>query len=31
MGFAMGAIQAAEWVLGKKGVFLMDDYLKDQF
>lgn len=27
-GFAMGAIKAAEWVQGKKGVFTMDDFLK---
>lgn len=26
-GFAQGAIQVAEWVLGKKGVLSMDDYL----
>jgi 4-hydroxy-tetrahydrodipicolinate reductase len=27
-GFAVGAVSAAEWVLGKKGVFGMDDLLK---
>ncbi len=27
-GFAVGAITAAEWVIGKKGVFGMDDLLK---
>jgi 4-hydroxy-tetrahydrodipicolinate reductase len=26
-GFAQGAIQVAEWILGKKGVLSMDDYL----
>lgn len=26
-GFAIGAIQVAEWILGKKGVLSMDDYL----
>jgi len=26
-GFAMGAIQVAEWIMGKKGVLSMDDYL----
>ena len=26
-GFALGAIQVAEWILGKKGVLSMDDYL----
>ncbi len=31
MGFATGAVQAAEWVLGKKGVYLMEDFLRDQF
>lgn len=28
-GFAKGAVLAAEWVMGKKGVFTMDDLLKD--
>lgn len=27
-GFALGAVLAAEFLLGKKGVFTMDDYLK---
>ena len=26
-GFAMGAIVAAEWILGKKGIFSMKDVL----
>ena len=26
-GFALGAIQVAEWILGQKGVLAMDDYL----
>ncbi|MDA0315349.1 MAG: 4-hydroxy-tetrahydrodipicolinate reductase [Bacteroidetes bacterium] len=26
-GFALGAIQVAEWILGKKGVLSIDDYL----
>jgi 4-hydroxy-tetrahydrodipicolinate reductase len=26
-GFALGAIQVSEWILGKKGVLSMDDYL----
>ena len=26
-GFAMGAIIAAEWIIGKKGVFSMKDVL----
>jgi 4-hydroxy-tetrahydrodipicolinate reductase len=26
-GFAIGALQVAEWILGKKGVLSMDDYL----
>lgn len=29
-GFALGAILAAEWILGKKGVFSMKDVLKIQ-
>jgi len=27
-GFALGAVIAAEWIVGKKGVFKMDDVLK---
>ena len=27
-GFALGAIIAAEWIIGKQGVFSMDDVLK---
>jgi 4-hydroxy-tetrahydrodipicolinate reductase len=27
-GFAMGAIIAADWIIGKKGVFSMKDVLK---
>ncbi|MEM7187951.1 MAG: dihydrodipicolinate reductase C-terminal domain-containing protein, partial [Bacteroidota bacterium] len=27
-GFAMGALLAAEWLIGKKGVFTMDDVLQ---
>jgi len=27
-GFALGAIKAAEWLKGKKGVFTMEDFLK---
>jgi 4-hydroxy-tetrahydrodipicolinate reductase len=27
-GFATGAVHAAEWLHGKKGVFTMDDMLK---
>jgi len=27
-GFALGAVLAAEWIVGKKGVFTMDDYLR---
>jgi len=27
-GFALGAVLAAEWLAGKKGVFTMDDFLK---
>ena len=26
-GFALGAVQVAEWILGKKGVLSMDDFL----
>jgi len=28
-GFALGAIYAAEWIIGKQGLFTMDDLLKD--
>ena len=28
-GFAMGALYAAEWVIGKTGVFTMDDLMND--
>lgn len=28
-GFALGAIYAAEWIVGKRGLFTMDDLLKD--
>jgi 4-hydroxy-tetrahydrodipicolinate reductase len=31
MGFAQGAVLAAEWLMGKTGVFTMEDLLKDQF
>jgi 4-hydroxy-tetrahydrodipicolinate reductase len=27
VGFASGAVDAAEWLIGKKGVFSMDDLL----
>jgi 4-hydroxy-tetrahydrodipicolinate reductase len=27
-GFAVGAVLVAEWIVGKKGVFSMDDFLK---
>lgn len=27
-GFALGALVAAEWIIGKKGIFCMDDVLK---
>ena len=30
-GFALGAILAAEWVIGRKGVFSMDDLLDDNY
>ena len=30
-GFALGAIRAGEWLMGKKGVFSMEDFLEDQF
>ena len=29
VGFANGAIQAAEWIKGKKGVFTIDDMMND--
>jgi len=29
-GFAMGAIVAAKWIIGKKGIFSMNDVLKTQ-
>jgi 4-hydroxy-tetrahydrodipicolinate reductase len=29
LGFAMGALAAAEWIQGKQGFFTMDDLLKD--
>lgn len=28
MGFALGAVKSAEWLLNKKGVFTIQDYLK---
>ncbi|HPI10179.1 MAG TPA: 4-hydroxy-tetrahydrodipicolinate reductase [Catalimonadaceae bacterium] len=31
MGFADGAVRAGEWLLGKKGIHSMDDFLKDRF
>jgi dihydrodipicolinate reductase len=31
MGFADGAVRAGEWLLGKKGIYTMDDFLKDRF
>ena len=27
-GFALGAVLAAEWILGKKGIYKMQDVLK---
>jgi len=27
-GFARGAIRAAEWIVGKKGIFTMDDFMQ---
>lgn len=30
-GFALGAVIAAEWIVGKKGVFLMKDVLENNF
>jgi 4-hydroxy-tetrahydrodipicolinate reductase len=31
LGFASGAVQAGEWLLGKNGVFSMEDLLADRF
>jgi 4-hydroxy-tetrahydrodipicolinate reductase len=31
MGFALGAVQAGEWLLGKQGIFSMEDLLKAHF
>ena len=31
MGFARGAVAAAEWILGKSGVFTLDDMLAETF
>ncbi len=28
-GFAAGAVRAAEWIVGKKGIFTMDDFMND--
>jgi len=28
-GFAFGAVKAAEWIKGKKGLFTMDDFMND--
>ena len=28
-GFALGAVMAAEWIIGKRGFFQVDDFLKD--
>jgi 4-hydroxy-tetrahydrodipicolinate reductase len=28
LGFAFGAVRAAEWILGKKGLFSMDDFME---
>lgn len=30
-GYALGAVQAAEWLVGKTGFYSMDDYLRDRF
>lgn len=30
-GFAAGAVRAAEWIVGKKGVFTMEDFMCDLF
>lgn len=31
MGFARGAVSAAEWIHGRKGLFTMDDWLGEHF
>jgi 4-hydroxy-tetrahydrodipicolinate reductase len=28
-GFALGAVRAAEWLLGRKGIFEVDDFIRD--
>jgi 4-hydroxy-tetrahydrodipicolinate reductase len=28
-GFALGAVVCAEWIISKKGVFTMEDFLSD--
>ncbi len=28
-GFALGAVMCAEWIISKKGVFTMEDFLSD--
>jgi len=28
-GFALGAVRAAEWIVGKKGIFTMDDFINE--
>ena len=28
-GFALGAVMAAEWIAGKKGIFSIDDMMSD--
>ena len=30
-GFALGTLLAAEWIIGKKGLFTMDDVFQDIF
>ncbi len=30
-GLALGALLAAEWIIGKKGLFTMDDLFQDLF
>lgn len=30
-GFALGAVQAAEWVAGKKGLYHLDDFMEELF
>jgi 4-hydroxy-tetrahydrodipicolinate reductase len=30
-GFAFGAVLAAEWIVGKSGLFTMDDFMRDFF